>query len=453
MLTYVTNYIKTDFFDIIKSWNFNKWNTINFDGWDNLNNGIFYFDYPKPMISICHYVTSRNLAPNIRYFNQNRNNVFYSGDLNKNDKDNNSNYIIYNKSNIKINNDIFIDFETYRIETKNENNNLSWKVSLKVKSKTVSCSELKKFVDTCVDNFTEYEKIKNKDKIFHFIYQGSYENKLEFSQNLFLNLKNDKDNNSETFHSLFSEHKENIIRSVKRLKDYAYFKRTGTKRKLGYLFYGYPGCGKTAHVAAIANLDNRHILEVPMSRVKTNKELEDIINLTGINDVTFKKEELVIFFDEIDQVGKTLQKRESECEDYDSKEEDNVERKDLLVKNIKSKKNITNDELNLGNVLSRLDGIGNYNGLIIIANTNCIDKLSPALYRSGRLTALEFNYCRKEDIINMIEFYYQIKLSNDEKQNIPDRKHKISPATLKKNMEENEGNYIELLMKLKSKVI
>jgi hypothetical protein len=53
----------------------------------------------------------------------------------------------------------------------------------------------------------------------------------------------------------------------------------------------------------------------------------------------------------------------------------------------------------------------------------------------------------------MIEFYYQIKLSNDEKQNIPDRKHKISPATLKKNMEENEGNYIELLMKLKSKVI
>jgi len=466
MLTYFTHFIKTDLISIIINWNYNRWNIINFDGWDNLYNGIFFFDYPKPMISICYYVTSRNLAPNLRFFNQNRNNVFYSDCLSKCSKENNSNYLIDNKFNIKINNDIFLDFLTHRIDTKTENNNqsggsnISWKVSLKIKSKTLSCLELKEFVDKCMEEFDTYEKNKTKDKIFHFIFQkfDSEKDKLQFSQNIFTDLKNESDSSFETFNSLFSEHKEYIINSVKRLKDVSYFKRTGSKRKLGFLFHGSPGCGKTAHVSAIANFDKRHILEVPMSRVKTNRELEEIINLTQINNVTFKKEELIIFFDEIDQANKTLQQRDGEQKENDNDKENNDELKNLLLKNIKSKNTSEqisqqNDELNLGNILSRLDGIGNYNGLIIIAATNCIDKLSPALYRSGRLTALKFDFCRKEDIINMIEFYYQIKLSKDETQSLPDRKHKISPASLKKYMEENEKNYKELLIKLKSKVI
>jgi ATP-dependent 26S proteasome regulatory subunit len=311
----------------------------------------------------------------------------------------------------------------------------------------------------CIEQFDIFEKNKNKDKIFHFIYQGveKDKDKLQFSQNIFTDFKNESESSFETFNSLFSEHKENIINSVKRLKNYNYFKRTGSKRKLGYLFHGFPGCGKTSHVSAIANFDRRHILEVPLSRVKTNKELEEIINLTQINNVTFKKEELIIFFDEIDQVGRALHKRDNEQKENDSDKENNDELKDLLLKNIKSKSSTEdiqqNDQLNLGNILSRLDGIGNYNGLIIIAATNCIDKLSPALYRNGRLTALKFDFCRKEDIINLIEFYYQIKLTPDEIQHLPDRKHKISPATMKKYMEENEKNYIELLIKLKTKVI
>jgi len=453
MVTYSTNFIKNELPSILEKWRLNKWNRINFVGWDHLSCGVMFFDYPEPMLAICHHITTNNFSSNIRYINSKRNSIFYTDSLEKIDK-NNINYIVDNQYNIKIKDDIYIDFLSNPINTKNDSNNsntLTWKVSLIVKSKNFNQSELKEFINTCMKNYLEFEKNKNNNKIFHFIYQGISDEKLKFSQNLFSDFKKEEDKNNETFNSLFSEHKDNIIKAVNRLKNYEYYKRTGNKRKLGYLFHGNPGCGKTAHVAAIANLDKRHILEVPMSRVKTNKELEEIINLTQINDVLFKKENLIIFFDEIDQVGKTLSKRSNEVDEekepiFKSQNKDKEKEKDTFnfLKN--------DDELNLGNILSRLDGIGNYNGLIIIAATNCIDKLSPALYRSGRLTSLHFDFCRKIDIIGMIEFYYQIKLSKDEITYLPDRKHNISPATIKKYMEEHENNYKELLSLLKTKI-
>ncbi len=102
--------------------------------------------------------------------------------------------------------------------------------------------------------------------------------------------------------------------------------------------------------------------------------------------------------------------------------------------------------------MSRLDGIGNYNGLKIIAATNCKDKLSPALYRHGRLTPVFFDYCRKDDIINMIEHYYQIKLSEEQKSKLPNKSHQISPATIRKYLEDYDTNLKGLLSFLSSKV-
>ena len=53
-----------------------------------------------------------------------------------------------------------------------------------------------------------------------------------------------------------------------------------------------------------------------------------------------------------------------------------------------------------------MDGIGNYNGLIIIGTTNCIDKIDPALYRELRLTPIEFKKLRKCDCVKIIQSYF-----------------------------------------------
>ena len=40
-----------------------------------------------------------------------------------------------------------------------------------------------------------------------------------------------------------------------------------------------PGCGKTSAVIAMANYGKRHIIEIPMSRIKTNGDIEEILSL------------------------------------------------------------------------------------------------------------------------------------------------------------------------------
>jgi hypothetical protein len=62
--------------------------------------------------------------------------------------------------------------------------------------------------------------------------------------------------------------------------------------------------------------------------------------------------------------------------------------------------------IDLGVVLSSLDGVGNYNGLIIVATTNCIEKIDKAIYRDMRLTPMEFKQMRKIDCQNVIKMYF-----------------------------------------------
>ena len=103
------------------------------------------------------------------------------------------------------------------------------------------------------------------------------------------------------------------------------------------------------------------------------------------------------------------------------------------------------DKLNLGTVLSRIDGIGNYDGLIIIATTNCRDKLSPALYRHGRLDPIFYSYCRRVDIQHIIEEYYEIKLTQDQIDKLPDEVHKIAASSVIKYIEDYNNNLEELI--------
>jgi AAA+ superfamily predicted ATPase len=69
------------------------------------------------------------------------------------------------------------------------------------------------------------------------------------------------------------------------------------------------------------------------------------------------------------------------------------------------------DDLNLGSLLSQLDGIGNNNnnGLLTIATTNHLHLLDPALYRDGRLNLYNLENASTVDIVNMFEKRYAEK--------------------------------------------
>jgi len=213
------------------------------------------------------------------------------------------------------------------------------------------------------------------------------------------------------------------------------------KRKKGWLFHGYPGCGKTASVMAISNMDQRHVIEIPLSRVKSNKELEKLLRLSKINEIDISPDKVIYLFDEIDRemtgqtITESIQEEEQKCAS-------NV----LVIPSLSTKK----DELSIGSILSRLDGIGNYNGLIIIATTNNKDNLDPALYRDLRLTPVFFQHLRQEDSIKIIEKFYERKLTPQEIMCIPDQKGNLSPARLRVLLEKYRRDISLLLNELKT---
>jgi hypothetical protein len=73
----------------------------------------------------------------------------------------------------------------------------------------------------------------------------------------------------------------------------------------------------------------------------------------------------------------------------------------------------------------------------------------PAFYRHMRLTPVHFDYCRKDDIINMIEKFYNKKLNDRQKTLVPDRNSKISGAHMRYLLEKFEYNFFGILNELK----
>jgi len=428
----------------------------------------------EPIFNIMRYIIDHNLSKSLLFSS-----VIYP---NSNKKEYDRRYISTDITEIQLVDDIMccisINSNTTQKENENFNNNIHeaygdrdtnidtkskdiisnlLNITMVLKSKTKNVSEIKEFVEEQIEYYEKKDKNMDNNK-YHFIYSGG--DTRNVSSCIKTLLSNDKHPDNQTFGTLFFDHKEQIIKMIDKMDDTEYFKKTGKKRKVGLLFNGEPGCGKTSCIKAIADKYNRHILEIPMSIVKTNKDLRDILNLnlSYFNDVSgcientktiLNNNNTIILFDEIDQQDE-LMNRNKKTNNPDDKNST----MELMLQTMTDaeKKNFMNmlnpDSVNLGCVLSMLDGIDNYDGLIIIATTNCIDKLDPALYRHGRLTPIRFTYSRREDIKDIIELHFQTKLTPEQIATLPDRHDKITPAKLVYLTQKYEDRLPDLLKKL-----
>jgi SpoVK/Ycf46/Vps4 family AAA+-type ATPase len=75
-------------------------------------------------------------------------------------------------------------------------------------------------------------------------------------------------------------------------------------------------------------------------------------------------------------------------------------------------------KFNIGTFLNLLDGTHDQDGMIIIGTANNLNRLDPGLYRIGRLTKISFEYMGRNEISEMIEKYYSVNLTNNQKQTI-----------------------------------
>jgi DNA replication protein DnaC len=393
-------------------------------------------EFPDILLAICHWIIINNKCKKLRFIDKNKNkNGIISDNFNQNDMNDEISYVLDEAHNLLVepNKKIYIDYKKDLLNEDKKEGFTKWSIILTLKSNFATIHELREFNEKCVKEYNEYKNKVNCKKTYYFTYQGLNNKEDYVARSFKMNILSDdtsiETSNYETFETYFNKYKYDFIKEYEKLHDIQFHRTNGIKRKLGLLLHGSPGVGKTSVVTALANYlgrdsngnyytpfnvphDNiykkRHILVIPPSRIKNNFEIEEIYNLTEINKIKFKKSEIIILFDEIDQFGNAVKTRVNKGNNEVEEETGDIktlmtELTDNMVKSISQL-----DNLNLGSLLSQLDGIGNNNnnGLLTIATTNHLHLLDPAMYRDGRLNLYNLENASTVDIVNMFEKRY-----------------------------------------------
>ncbi|KAJ6767375.1 NUCLEOSIDE TRIPHOSPHATE HYDROLASE SUPERFAMILY PROTEIN putative-RELATED [Salix purpurea] len=174
---------------------------------------------------------------------------------------------------------------------------------------------------------------------------------------------------------------------IKFSKGKDYYAKIGKAWKRGYLLYGPPGTGKSSMIAAMANLLDYDVYDIELTTIKDNSELRKLL-------IDTKGRSIIVIEDidcSLDLTGQRKKRKEKDDDEAD-KEKDPI----LKLKKEAEKEGESGSKVTLSGLLNVIDGIWSACGgeRIIIFTTNYVDKLDPALIRTGRMDKhIEMSYC------------------------------------------------------------
>ncbi|BBG24447.1 Proteasome-activating nucleotidase [Sulfuracidifex tepidarius] len=167
------------------------------------------------------------------------------------------------------------------------------------------------------------------------------------------------------------------------------FKEIGIEPPKGVLLFGPPGTGKTMLAKAVANESNATFIHVVASEFAQKFVGEGARIVKEVFEMAKKKAPSIVFIDEIDAIG-------AKRIELGTSGEREIQR-------------------TLMQLLSEIDGFKALDNVKIIAATNRIDILDPALLRPGRFDRLvEVPLPNKEGRKDIFKIYTQkMKIEND----------------------------------------
>ena len=241
-----------------------------------------------------------------------------------------------------------------------------------------------------------------------------------------------------------------------------WYSDNGIPYTLGLMLYGLPGCGKTSLIKAVSGVSHRHIINIKLHKFVTKSQMENLFFNETINIVSNGRNESVLIpidqriylFEDLDSDDTDILLDRSEMTGYTKDDIFNPIEDKYAYQQKKEEKEkeevFSNEKLTLSCLLNLLDGVLEAPGRIVIMTTNYIEKLDSALIRPGRIDLIcEFKKCNNDSIIEFIEMFYDIQLSNEYKEQILKLSdYKFTPAEMTKIMFENFEDYTKCIDKL-----
>ncbi|KAK9705828.1 hypothetical protein RND81_07G085100 [Saponaria officinalis] len=173
----------------------------------------------------------------------------------------------------------------------------------------------------------------------------------------------------------------------------SFYRATGRAWKRGYLLYGPPGTGKSSMIAAMANLLNYDIYDLEITEVGSNSELRKLLMKTTSKSI--------IVIEDID-CSVNL------CGDRGQKIAVNSGQRVQIGPGQDDGSGAGTGSVTLSGLLNFTDGLWSCCGSerIFVFTTNHVEKLDPALLRSGRMDMhVHMSYCTCESVWILVRNY------------------------------------------------
>jgi ATP-dependent 26S proteasome regulatory subunit len=280
-------------------------------------------------------------------------------------------------------------------------------------SKKYIMQDLLEYIEDCTTRYNSFKLYQLKQQhIFIFDSVKKDTQTLEYQEIKF--------DTTKSFDNMFFEQKQDLIDRLDYFRDHEEeYRRLGIPHTFGMLFHGSPGCGKTSCIKAVAKHTNRHIIILPVKKIRSIELLKKIFLSQQINNTHIPNDKRLYVFEEIDcgqwrnvVMNRNLKETEEKARAHEGQNPTHMAKEiiDMVSKVVVSdcKNEEQDNSLNLGELLELLDGIIEVPGRMMILTSNHPEILDPALLRPGRVDkTIEFKKMTREDIINMYRLWFK----------------------------------------------
>lgn len=301
------------------------------------------------------------------------------------------------------------------LSSKNTTTNTSSIYILELSSYIKNIDEINEFLKKCTKKYkSEIQSeslISSGLKYYKYLGMNNTTHQCMFDEYIFTQTK--------SFSNIFFENKDSLVHKIKYFSsNEETYKLLGRPYSMGIMLYGKPGTGKTSCIKAIASLTERHIVDVSLKKIKTQKELSEIFYGGKINGMEMDMKKKLFVLEEFDCIIDKIKDRKinkndnnNDINNYNNNEDIYYSTKNKLDKssigfNNQQLKDNDTEGINLENLLCLLDGTVELCGSMFIATTNHIELIDKALIRPGRFDCcIEFDNASENTIIEMIKHF------------------------------------------------